>query len=268
MSTKPDPSASGGPPNVRQNEAIAHLARELVRAQRIVVITGAGISAESGIPTFRDAQTGLWARYDPMELAHIDAFHRDPELVTRWYHARFERCRHCEPNPGHAALARLQALTEARGAAWTLLTQNIDRLHQRAGSRNVVELHGNILTWRCTKTGQQMEMDQIDFSRFPPVSPAGALLRPNVVWFGEMLPEEALEIAHRESRLCDLFLSIGTSAVVYPAAGFATLASSRGALVAEINKDPTPLTAAVDLSIQGAAGQVLPRVAALVGDGC
>lgn len=232
----------------------------LAQARSVVVLTGAGVSAQSGLSTFRDAQTGLWARYDPMELAHIDAFHRDPELVTRWYHARFEKCLSAQPNPGHNALASLEHRLASAGRTFTLITQNIDRLHQRAGSRNVVEIHGNILTWRCTKTGREQDMREIPFDTFPPRSAAGALLRPNVVWFGEMLPQAAVEASQAALSSCDLFLSIGTSAVVWPAAGFIEVARSRGAATVEINRDPTPVSAGVDISIRGLSGEVLPGI--------
>lgn len=239
---------------------IRQIAGLLAMARHIVVLTGAGVSAESGIPTFRDPQTGLWAKYDPMELAHIDAFHRNPELVTRWYHWRFERCKDCLPNPAHHALAELQRGCTAVSRSFTLLTQNIDRLHQLAGSTDVIELHGNILTWRCTQTGQEIDMREIAFDEFPPRSTAGALLRPNVVWFGEMLPEAAVSAAYEAVAACDVFMSIGTSSVVYPAAGFVNIAQRRGAKTIEINAEPTPISASVDHAIYGRAGEILPAV--------
>lgn len=242
------------------NEVLSDIAGILRGARSVAVLTGAGVSAESGISTFRDPQDGLWAEYDPMELAHIDAFHRNPELVTRWYHWRFDKCRHCRPNPGHVALARLQREIEARGGRFTLLTQNIDGLHQQAGSTNVVELHGTILRWRCTKTGQEVNMADIPFDRFPPRSEAGGLLRPNVVWFGEMLPEAALRAAWAAAGECDLFLSIGTSAVVQPAASLISVAAARGAKTVEINREPTPISGGVDWSVLGKSGEILPRL--------
>ncbi|MFI4894082.1 MAG: SIR2 family NAD-dependent protein deacylase [Phycisphaerales bacterium JB058] len=246
----------------REIEKAALLLRE---ARSVVVLTGAGVSAESGISTFRDKETGLWAKYDPMELAHIDAFHRDPELVTRWYHWRFTRCKDCEPNPGHAALAELQKQTEARGGSFSLLTQNVDGLHQTAGSTNVSEIHGTILTWRCTKTGEHYELDEIDFSSFPPASKAGGLLRPNVVWFGEALPERELERAFHDSSSCDVFMSVGTSSVVQPAASLIELAKGAGASTIEVNLEPTPISEIVDVSVFGKAGEVLPRLLATEG---
>lgn len=229
-------------------------------AERIVVLTGAGVSAESGISTFRDKQTGLWEKYDPLELAHIDAFHRDPELVTRWYHWRFTSCKDCLPNPAHDALAELQRRTLARGGRFTLITQNIDGLHQKAGSTDVCELHGTILIWRCTRTGEHVALENIDFSSFPPTSEAGGVLRPNVVWFGEMLPPKELERAMTESAECDLFLSIGTSAVVQPAASLIGLAKQNGAIAIEINREPTPISDLVDVALYGKAGEILPTL--------
>jgi NAD-dependent deacetylase len=243
------------------NDDLLTAAADLLReATSVVVLTGAGVSAESGVSTFRDAEDGLWAKYDPMQLATIEAFHADPELVTRWYHHRFEKCRHCEPNPGHHALADMQLRYTQRGHRFTLLTQNIDGLHQRAGSTDVVEFHGTILTWRCMDTGEHYPMAEIDFSSFPPMSPAGGLLRPNVVWFGEMLPTDALATADEVVSACDLFISVGTSAVVYPAAGYIEIARARGAKTIEINRDHTPMSGRVDLSIRGLSGEVLPQL--------
>lgn len=234
--------------------------RLLADAKSVVVLTGAGVSAESGLATFREPEQGLWARYDPMELAHIDAFYRDPELVTRWYHWRFTRARDAQPNDGHRALARLQEWLTRDGRGFRLITQNIDGLHQRAGSRDVVELHGTILIWRCTKTGDQYPLDTIDFSSFPPRSSAGGVLRPNVVWFGEALPEKALEAASDAAESCDVFVSVGTSALVWPAAGFIEVARRSGAATIEVNLDATPNSEAVDISLRGSSGELLPRL--------
>lgn len=245
--------------------AVAKTVELLAAAQRVVVLTGAGVSAESGLSTFRDKQTGLWSKYDPMELAHIDAFNRDPELVTRWYHWRFTRARDCTPNAGHHAIASLQRWFRARGGELSILTQNVDGLHQRAGGEGVVELHGTILTWRCLSSGQQLTLDEIDFSSFPPRSDAGGLLRPNVVWFGEMLPSDALNTADQVLSSCDVFMSIGTSAVVWPAAGFAKVARSQGAATIEINLEPTPLTPDVDVSLLGPSAIVLPALCDALG---
>ncbi len=240
------------------SESIERAAEILRSAERVTVLTGAGISAESGLATFRDKEEGLWSKYDPMELAHIDAFHRDPELVTRWYHWRFTKARDCEPNAGHDALAQLQAWLREQKGELTLITQNVDGLHQRAGAKGVIEIHGTILTWRCLDTGAHYELDDIDFSSFPPRSEAGGLLRPNVVWFGEMLPPDALFAAEQAVSACDVFMSIGTSAAVWPAAGFIDVARANGAATMEVNLDPTPITASVDVSLLGKCGDVLP----------
>ena len=245
-----------------ENErAIAALAGALRDARRVVVLTGAGVSAESGIPTFRDAMTGLWAKFDPADLATPEAFEHDPELVTRWYDERRRRCLQCQPNPGHTALARLESDLEHRGGKLTLLTQNVDRLHQRAGSRDVVELHGSIMVWRCTETGEETEPGPEAFARFPPPSACGAPMRPAVVWFGEMLPPAALARAHESLEHCDLFLSVGTSSVVQPAASFVHVAALAGAQTGEVNPEETPISGRVDWSVRGKSGDFLARLA-------
>lgn len=248
-----------------QHDELSAIAGAIRQAQRVVVLTGAGVSAESGIPTFRDAMDGLWARYDPSQLATPEAFEQDPATVTRWYDERRLKCLKCRPNAGHDALVRIQEIVEGGGGGFTLLTQNVDRLHQRAGSRAVVELHGSLMVWRCTATGKEIEPDAEPFPTFPMPSPfaPGALLRPGVVWFGEMLPEAALEASEAALVACDLFLSIGTSAVVQPAAGFVHLASRAGAKTVEINRESTAISRWVDWSVMGKAGEVLPQVVAL-----
>ncbi len=232
----------------------------LTRAQRVVVLTGAGVSAESGTPTFRDAMTGLWASFDPQQLATPEAFERDPELVTRWYDHRRIGCLECLPNPGHLALARIEQEITSRGGSFTLLTQNVDRLHQRAGSQNVVELHGSIIVWRCTKTGELITPQPEPMQSFPPRSSCGALLRPDVVWFGEMLPEAALIAADRALADADLFFTIGTSSVVQPAANFIFVAKRNGATTCEINPTDTAVTRWIDLVGRGKSGELLPQV--------
>lgn len=236
------------------------LARWLLESESVAVLTGAGVSAESGLATFRDPEEGLWARYDPMELATIGAFERDPELVTRWYHWRFTKARNVQPNPGHHALARLESILIARDRSFSLITQNIDGLHQRAGSQRVIEIHGTIHRWRCTKTGREQDLADLSFERFPVPSEHGGLMRPCVVWFGEMLPEDALRETFAALQRCDLFLSVGTSATVQPAASFIETARAAGARTVEINKDPTPNTAGVDLALHGPSGVILPQV--------
>ena len=229
-------------------------------AESVAVLTGAGVSAESGIPTFRDAMSGLWARHDPMRLATPEAFERDPELVSEWYDHRRELCAACEPNAGHLALARLQREMEDRGRRFTLITQNVDRLHHRAGSRGVAELHGTIWLWRCMDCDDEREEPDPPFPQHPPRCHCGGPRRPGVVWFGEMLPMEAMQRAEQAASECDLFFSIGTSAAVYPAAGLIDLAHSRGAATAEINAEPTPISDSVDFSLIAPSGQALPEL--------
>ena len=240
------------------------VARWIREARSVAVLTGAGVSAESGLATFRDPEEGLWAKYDPMQLATLDAFERDPELVTRWYHWRFTRARDVEPNAGHHALAELESHLRAQGRSFSLITQNVDGLHQRAGSQSITEIHGSILRWRCTRTGAERALEELSFEEFPVRSEAGGLMRPCVVWFGEMLPPEAIEAADAALRSCDVFLSVGTSGTVYPAAGFIQIASSVGARTVEVNRDPTPITDIVDMRLPGLSGEVLPRLTSAV----
>lgn len=242
------------------SDLIRAVGQRLRKARHVAVVTGADISAESGIRTFRDTMQGLWKDFDPQKLATQEAFDADPELVTRWYDWRRLGCLAAEPNPGHVALAGLEERLRARGAEFVLLTQNVDGLHQRAGSRRVVEVHGSIHTWRCTKTGREVRPGAEAFPAFPPQSDRGGLLRPGVVWFGEALPLEALREADRAIEHADVFLSVGTSAVVYPAAGFIETAGSNGALTVEVNKDATPISRRVDFSLRGSAGEILPRI--------
>jgi NAD-dependent deacetylase len=222
-------------------------------SSRTVVLTGSGISAESGVPTFREAQTGLWERFDPQELATPEAFERDPGLVWDWYAWRRELVARAAPNPGHLALAEMQGLDQNL----TVLTQNVDGLHQRAGSRDVIELHGNIRRTKCSAEGGEVE--EYEESGSPPVCPScGAPLRPDVVWFGEMLPPVALDAASEAARGADLFLSIGTSSLVYPAAALPYEALENGARLVEINTEETPLAPHADHVLRGSAGDVLP----------
>jgi NAD-dependent deacetylase len=236
------------------------IAALLQHARHVVVLTGAGVSAESGIPTFRDALTGLWARYDPETLATPAAFARDPELVTRWYDERRGRCGLCRPNPGHFALAELEDRLVRAGRGYMLLSQNVDRLHQAAGSKNVVELHGSIWVWRCTQCGAEKEERGAAFEHYPPRCACGGLRRPGVVWFGETLSSESMESAHQALSACDVFLSLGTSAVVEPAAGFIHLAQRRRAKTVEINVEATPISDIFDYSLRGKTGVLLPEM--------
>lgn len=226
----------------------------VAQARRIVVLTGAGISAESGIPTFRDQLTGLWARFRPEDLATPEAFLADPKLVWDWYAWRRAKVADVKPNAGHAALADL-----ARRKSVTLVTQNVDGLHQQAGSDDVIELHGNIRRVRCFERGHPAGRWE-DAAGVPSCAQCGSLLRPDVVWFGESLPAAALERAITLAGECDVFLSVGTSSVVEPAATLPVLARQAGALVIEVNPEATPLTRLADFSLRGPAGVVLPRI--------
>lgn len=236
------------------------LIARLQTAQRIAVLTGAGISAESGVPTFREAQTGLWSRYDPEELATPAAFRRDPRLIWEWYAWRQGLVRQALPNPGHSALVEL----ERHISDFVLITQNVDDLHRRAGSRQVLELHGNLFRAKCFDEDRPIETWE-DSSDLPPRCPqCGGRLRPDVVWFGEALPAEILRAAEQAAVNAEVFLSIGTSSLVYPAAELPMLALRTGAVVVEINPQPTPLTPHATFSLHGAAGVVLPALVASV----
>jgi NAD-dependent protein deacetylase/lipoamidase len=236
------------------------LERTLRRARFVAALTGAGISAESGLGTFRDAQTGLWARFDPRELATPGAFARNPELVWDWYAWRRECVAAAQPNAGHLALAQL----EGQVPEFLLVTQNVDGLHQRAGSRKLVELHGNIGRVKCSREGTVVERWNAKDGEVPRCAGCGAFLRPDVVWFEEALPETALAAADDAARRCDVLLVIGTSAEVYPAAGLPMLAREHGAVLVEINPNPTALSAHVDYVLRGASGVVLPRLVSAV----
>jgi len=236
------------------------LRETLKNARHITALTGAGVSAESGVPTFREAQTGLWSRYDPADLATPEAFQRNPGLVWDWYTWRRELVSQAAPNPAHHALVRLGR----RVPRLDLITQNVDGLHQRAGSAAVIELHGNLSRIRRM---DGVEVHHWDARQKPPRCPeTGQLLRPDVVWFGEMLPARALEAALDSARHCDLFLSIGTSTLVYPAAELPFIALRRRVPVIEINPDRTPLSTQADYTLQGLAGTVLPALLATLDD--
>jgi NAD-dependent deacetylase len=227
-------------------------------ARFIAALTGAGISAESGLATFRDAQTGLWSRFDPRELATPSAFARNPKLVWDWYAWRRELVAAAQPNAGHFALAEL----ERRASEFLLITQNVDGLHQRAGSRKLVELHGNISRVKCSREGTMVEQWEAPAGEVPRCAHCGAPLRPDVVWFEEMLPERAVAAAEDAVRRCDVLLVVGTSAEVYPAAALPAHAQRSGATVVEINPNATALSSAADHALRGAAGVVLPALLA------
>lgn len=245
---------------------MSHLPRELLQALQIapdiVVLTGAGVSAESGILTFRDAMDGLWARFNPEELATPEAFAQNPELVSRWYDERRCKVAACRPNAGHFALAELQAKAQSEGRRFTLITQNVDRLHQAAGSIDVIELHGTLWIWRCTDCGQETEERGPAFDAHPPMCHCGGRKRPGVVWFGESLPPRALLKAQRAAGSSSLFLSLGTSSVVYPAAALIDLAIRNCARVLEVNPVERSVSGRADWSIRGTSGSVLSQLLA------
>src|SRR5215211_2186731 len=223
---------------------------------KLVTLTGAGVSQESGLRTFRDAQAGLWAQYTPEELASPAAFARNPKLIWDWYAWRREAVKGVRPNAGHYALAEI----EKRVPHFTLITQNVDNLHRFAGSQNVLELHGNIQRVRCADCYASTETWGDDTESVPTCQECGGLLRPDVVWFGEALPRDQLEAAVTVARACDVFFSIGTSGVVQPAASLAFAAHNRGAVVVEINAEPTPLTPKADYVFEGRSGEILPQL--------
>ena len=236
---------------------------ELLRsADHIAVLTGAGVSAESGVPTFRDALTGLWAKFDPADLATPEAFARDAGLVSRWYDGRRCNAARCSPTAGHLALAELQRRTLGRGGRLTLITQNVDRLHQAAGSPDVIELHGTLWVWRCLDCGEEAEERGPAFDAYPLLCACGGKRRPGVVWFGEELPEHALLKARRAAGSCQLFLSLGTSSVVYPAAGLIDLALQNGARLLEVNPQETPYSRRAHWSIREPSGVSIPQLVA------
>ena len=242
-------------------ESIAQAAEALRKARHVCVLTGAGISAESGIPTFRDALTGLWSKFSPQELAPPEAFARDPETVWSWYEWRRELVRQAQPNAGHLALAELAR----RVPGLTLVTQNVDGLHQRAGSQGVLEYHGNILRDRCTVEQIVAERSEDTRTGLPRCAACGGLLRPDVVWFGEAIPAGPMTLAAAAAEDCDVFLSVGTSSLVYPAAGLAEVALRRRATVVEINPNETDLSPHSHLVLRGPSGQILPALLQALG---
>jgi NAD-dependent deacetylase len=228
--------------------------------QSVCVLTGAGISAESGVPTFRGAD-GLWRKFRPGELANFDAFIRNPQLVWEWYNYRRELIETVMPNEGHLALSRMENAV----SDFTLVTQNVDDLHRRAGSKNILELHGNIMQSSCVDCGAKE--DHPDFSgenRVPHCKACGGLVRPDVVWFGEMLPQDVFEEAERAAQRCGLFISVGTSAIVYPAASLPMKAKQAGAYTVEVNVERTEQSGLFDETLLGKAGEVLPAIVDIV----
>jgi NAD-dependent deacetylase len=227
----------------------------LAKATRVAVLTGAGISAESGVPTFR-GDGGLWKDYKAEDLATPEAFVKDPRLVWEWYNWRRELIAKVLPNAAHKALVRL----EIRQREYTLITQNVDGLHDRAGSGRMLKLHGDIWRMRCTVCGANWPDRRAPLPKIPPHCACGGLARPGVVWFGEPLPDGMMKEAEHAAGAAEVFLVIGTSAVVYPAAGLVPYAKHGGARVIEINTDDTPFTSLVDCALRGPAGELLPQL--------
>jgi NAD-dependent deacetylase len=247
-------------------EGVQAAVDRLRRARRVLVSTGAGMSRESGIPTFRDAQEGLWARFDPAELATEEGFRADPARVWGWYCYRRSRMLACDPHAGHHALVRLAGLVPH----FSLVTQNIDGLHQRAGAVDVIELHGSIHRNHCLECRAPADVpppaEHAEAAVDPPRCEAcGGPVRPSVVWFGEMLPEEATARAWSLAGRCDVLLVVGTSGLVWPAAELPHVARRSGATVIEVNPSPSEVTALVDIFLQGGAGVVLPALVEALG---
>lgn len=236
------------------------LLNALAEAQHVVVFTGAGVSAESGVSTFRDALTGLWARFDPMQLATPEAFLADPELVWGWYEWRRQLLLKAQPNPAHQAIVKLAEQVPKL----TVITQNVDDLHERAGSREVLHLHGSIFKPRCFNCAKPYALTAVPAMTHEQALPpplclnCQGMIRPGVVWFGEALPQAEMEAAFTAAENCDVLLSIGTSGVVQPAAQIPQLALRSGAWVAHINPEPISCQHARELSLVGAAGHILP----------
>jgi NAD-dependent deacetylase len=250
-------------------EGVRSAAAAIARARRVVVSTGAGMSKESGIPTFRDAQDGLWSRFDPQQLATERGFRDAPGRVWSWYEYRRGRMAECEPHAGHGALVELEALVPELA----IVTQNIDGLHQRSGSRRVIELHGSIHRNRCLDCGRRGDPPALEGAREerevperepPRCGACGSYLRPDVVWFGEMLPPDAVEEAWSLTRLCDVLLVVGTSGMVWPAAELPHIAARSGGRVIEVNPEPSELTPLAHTFLQGPAGVVLPELLSAV----
>ncbi len=234
-------------------------AEKLSQAKQIVVLTGAGISAESGIPTFRDAQVGLWEKYDPAELASPTGFLNNPKLVWDWYEYRREIVRKNTPNPAHYALAEMQNVLNL-----AIVTQNVDAYHSQAGSKKVLELHGRIMENRCFKEDKLLNDEELDHTSIPPRCSCGSFARPAVVWFGESLPSDTLAEAFNLARSCDVCLVIGTAGVVQPAASIPVYAKNSKAFLIEVNNQESALTHLMNVFLEGKAGEILPKLMKLI----
>jgi NAD-dependent deacetylase len=231
------------------------LIEKLKQSKKVAVLTGAGISAESGVPTFR-GEKGLWKTYKPEELASFNAFIKNPHLVWEWYAFRKKLINKVQPNPGHIALSRMERLYPE----FTLITQNVDGLHWKAGNQNILELHGNIMRSRCIDCGIESNHIETEGKNELPRCACGGLMRPDVVWFGELLPQKILFKAFRAAENSELFFAVGTSAVVQPAASLPVTAKEYGAFVVEINTEPTVISHRVDEALIGPSGEILPKL--------
>jgi len=229
------------------------VAQKLKDSRKIVFVTGAGISQESGIPTFR-GKDGYWRKYDPMKLASIDAFYDDPKLVWEWYEDRRKNILDVKPNEGHFAISQMEEFKDI-----VILTQNIDGLHQRSGSTNVLELHGSIIRIKCTVCDFNDNITE-NFESLPPKCKCGSMLRPDVVWFGEPLPQNIWQSAIKEASVCDVMVIVGTSLVVSPANTLHVYAKQNGAILIEVNPEKTVMSNDMDLSIQATSAEVLPKI--------
>lgn len=241
------------------HEQIHQAAILIANAQRVACLTGAGVSAESGVATFRDAETGYWSRFDPTQLASQAGFARDPGLVWRWYMERLHRVsQEASPNAGHIALAQIEKMAPH----FTLITQNVDALHEEGGSKNVHHLHGSIHRFRCNECGTLYALQPEDHraAQPPSCSACGGLVRPDVVWFGEMLPKVEIDTARAAAKACDVMLVVGTSGIVYPAAELPQVAQAHGATVIDVNPEPSALSGMADIFLQGPSGEILPRL--------
>jgi NAD-dependent deacetylase len=240
---------------MESHSALQEIKDRLVKAKSVTVLTGAGISADSGVPTFRGAD-GLWKNYRAEELASPEAFERDPKLVWEWYNWRRELISTKSPNAAHIALVELEKQIDR----FWLITQNVDGLHPAAGSKKLSEIHGNIWKVRCADCGRVEGNHDVPIAILPHCTTCRGLLRPHIVWFGESLDSEDLRNCYEALRSCDLFLIIGTSGIVYPAASFGPVAKEQGAFVAELNLDPTPNSGLVDVTVQGRAKDLVPEL--------
>lgn len=234
----------------------------ILSAKKIVVLTGAGVSKESGVPTFREAQTGLWERYDPHELATPEGFLKDSNLVWSWYDWRRKLVMDVEPNAGHVALAELERCLPDT-TKFLLITQNVDDLHRRAGTPNPIHMHGSILAFKCFDAGHPQKSVPVGLKE-PPKCECGSLIRPDVVWFGESLDERVLEDSFGHAESCDIIFVVGTSGLVQPAASLPYVVKQRRNKVVEVNPDSTPISSIADVVLQGPSGDILPRLLAKV----